>query len=67
MSRLAKPEKLLANIVQAAQFLTTDPEARAESAAIAADFSVADDEVWAMTASDEATIDEAIQPVNPPH
>ncbi|MDD4964213.1 MAG: hypothetical protein PHI11_09890 [Gallionella sp.] len=67
MSRLLEPEKLLANIVQAAQFLTTDPAASTESAAIAADFSVADDEVWTMIASDEATIDEAIQPVNPPH
>ncbi|MDD2776090.1 MAG: hypothetical protein PHU06_09050 [Gallionella sp.] len=67
MSNLSEDEQLFANIVQAAQFLTTDPEACAESAAIAADFSVANDEVWAMIESDEVAIDEAINPINPTH
>lgn len=60
MSNLSEAEQSFAHIVQAARFLATDPEARAKSAAIAADFSVADDELWAMIESDEVAIDEAI-------
>lgn len=37
-------EKLLAGMVEAAQFLATNPEARAESMAIGAEFAVADSE-----------------------
>ncbi len=41
-------ERLLAEVVQAAQFLATDPAAQAESNAIAAEFAAADNEALAQ-------------------
>lgn len=47
-------EKLLADMVEAARFLATNQQARAESASICAEFSDADSETMALVEKDEA-------------
>lgn len=47
-------EKLLASMVEAAQFLATNPEARAEGMAISAEFATADSEALDLAEQGEA-------------
>jgi predicted transcriptional regulator len=47
-------EKLLAGMIKAAQFLATNPEARAESMAICAEFAVADSEALDLAEQGDA-------------